>query len=67
MNNKKSAAYRQGLYVLIVLAVLTAVEFWVSTSFESAVVWLILIALLKTALIAQFFMHIYRLWREEEH
>jgi len=67
VNNKKSAAYRQGLYVLIVLAVLTAVEFWVSTSFESAVVWLILIALLKTALIAQFFMHIYRLWREEEH
>lgn len=67
MNNKKSAAYRQGLYVLIVLAVLTAVEFWVSTSFESAVVWLILIALLKTALIVQFFMHIYRLWREEEH
>jgi cytochrome c oxidase subunit 4 len=62
----KGSAYRQILLVFVVLAVLTVIEFIVSTTIGSAV-FLILIALAKAALIAQFFMHIYRLWRPEEH
>jgi len=30
-------------------------------------IFLLLIALVKAALIVQFFMHVYRLWREESH
>jgi cytochrome c oxidase subunit 4 len=63
---RKGSAYRQILIVFVVLAILTVVEFIVSTTIGSAV-FLILIALAKAALIAQFFMHIYRLWRPEEH
>jgi hypothetical protein len=50
----------------LVLAVLTALEYWVSISFNSGVL-LLIIALVKAALIIQNFMHIARLWREESH
>lgn len=66
-DEKKAAAYRVGVITLIILAVLTAVEFWVSTSFTGAIVALLIIALVKAALIVQNFMHISRLWREESH
>jgi hypothetical protein len=65
VNDRKAAAYRLGFITLIILAVLTAVEFWVSVSLGSAVL-LFIIALIKTAFIVQNFMHISRLWREEE-
>jgi hypothetical protein len=38
----------------------------VALAYPSAV-FLLLIALIKAAIIVQFFMHIYRLWREESH
>ena len=66
MNEAKSAAYRQILLVFLALAVLTAVEFVVSRQFNSTVI-LVLIALIKSGLIVNFFMHVYRLWREEKH
>ncbi len=62
----KSAAYRRGVYVFAVLALLTAVEYFVAISLHSTVL-LFIIALLKAAAIVQYFMHIYRLWREESH
>lgn len=62
----KSAAYRRGVYVFLVLVVLTIVEFFVGVSINS-VALLFILALLKAALIVQYFMHIYRLWREESH
>jgi hypothetical protein len=65
VNNRKAAAYRLGVVTLIILAVLTAIEFWVSIAIGSAVL-LFIIALIKTAFIVQNFMHISRLWREEE-
>lgn len=68
MEEKKTAAYRQGILVFILLAVLTIVEFFVSAWTDGSVVLLMIIAVLKAGIIAQFFMHIYRLWRaEEEH
>ncbi len=65
MSDRKAAAYRLGVITLIILAVLTAVEFWVGVSLNSAVL-LFIISLIKTAFIIQNFMHVSRLWREEE-
>ena len=67
MDERKAAAYRLGYITLIVLAVLTIVEFWIAVNIESRIVWLAIIALLKAGIIVQNFMHIYRLWREESH
>ena len=57
--------YRQVYLIFALLVVLTIVEFVIAATFNSAV-FLLLIALAKAGLIVQFFMHIYRLWRDEE-
>ena len=67
MEQKKKAEYRRNFYVVIPLALLTLVEFIIAINVEDAAVPLMLIALVKAGLIINFFMHIYRLWREEEH
>ncbi|WP_374689018.1 hypothetical protein [Promineifilum sp.] len=64
--DKKAAAYRLGLITLLILAVLTAAEYFVSIYLGSLVL-LFIIALVKAAIIVQNFMHIARLWREESH
>lgn len=66
MNDKKAAAYRLGLITMVILAVLTIIEFIVSIYLGSLVL-LFIIALVKAAVIIQNFMHITRLWREESH
>ncbi|MFW6067970.1 MAG: cytochrome C oxidase subunit IV family protein [Chloroflexota bacterium] len=66
MEERKAADFRQVYIIFVILAVLTAAEFIVSTNLNAPVL-LLLIALAKAALIVQFFMHVYRLWREEEH
>ncbi|HSM58675.1 MAG TPA: cytochrome C oxidase subunit IV family protein [Candidatus Sulfomarinibacteraceae bacterium] len=66
METKQAADFRRIYIVFVALAILTIAEFYVSTQWGSAV-FLILIALAKAALIVHFFMHVYRLWREEEH
>jgi caa(3)-type oxidase subunit IV len=63
----KRPAYRQIILVFLVLVVLTAIEFVVAINLDNAAVPLFLIALVKAGLIVQYFMHVYRLWREEEH
>lgn len=66
MNDRKAAAYRLGWITVLVLAVLTLAEFFV-TIYLGSLVLLFIIALVKAAIIAQNFMHISRLWREESH
>jgi cytochrome c oxidase subunit IV len=66
MDERKAAAYRTGVVTLIILGVLTIVEYFVSIYLGSAVL-LMIIALIKAAVIVQNFMHISRLWREESH
>ncbi len=66
MNDKKAAAYRLGLITLVILAVLTIAEYFVSIYLGSLVL-LFIIAVIKAAVIVQNFMHITRLWREESH
>ena len=65
MNEKKSAVYRQGLIVLVGLAVLTAVEYGVSF-LDAAFTALFIIGLFKAWLILQYYMHVAKLWSEEE-
>jgi len=63
---QKKAAWRQGNIVIGVLALLTIVEFLIAI-WQGTAVFLFIIALIKAALVVQFFMHAYRLWREESH
>lgn len=67
MEEKKKAENRRNIIVLVMLAALTAAEFWLAVNLDSPTVPLLIVSLLKAALIVQYFMHIYRLRREEEH
>ena len=49
-----------------VLAVLTIVEFVVADQTSSLAIMMIL-ALLKAVIVLNYFMHIYRLWRDDDH
>ncbi len=62
----RKAAYRQGLYVLVGLAVLTALELAVASLLEGSVVFLFVLALVKAGVILQYYMHLDRVWSEEE-
>jgi cytochrome c oxidase subunit 4 len=66
MNDKQRAAYRTGILVFLIVAVLTAVEFYLA-SVSGAVAGLFIIALIKAALIIRYFMHVNRMWSEEHH
>jgi hypothetical protein len=66
MSERRSAAYRQVLFIFILLAVLTGIEYVIAITIESAAL-LFVVALAKTGLIVNYFMHVYRLWRQEEH
>ncbi|GMR10095.1 MAG: hypothetical protein BMS9Abin28_0916 [Anaerolineae bacterium] len=63
MNDKKRAAYRMGVIVFLILAVLTAVEFYLA-SISGTVAGLFILALIKAALIIRYFMHVNRLWAD---
>ena len=65
-NKAKKEARRIGIYVFAALMVLTLIEFGVSVYLHSTV-GLFITMLLKSALIVYYFMHVYRLWREESH
>jgi cytochrome c oxidase subunit 4 len=62
----RKGAYRQGIYVFIGLAVLTALEFVIASVLAGSVVFLFVIALVKAGLIIQYYMHLERVWSEEE-
>lgn len=65
MAEGKKAAMRRGNIVLLILALLTIVEFGIALYMESTVL-LLIVALLKAAVVVWVFMHVYRLWRGEE-
>jgi caa(3)-type oxidase subunit IV len=67
VSEAKNAAQRTGLYVFLALLVLTIAESIVGSLETPITVLLLIIALVKAALIVYFFMHVYRLWREESH
>lgn len=67
MSDVKASAQRTGLYVFLALLVLTVAESIIGGLETPITVLLLIIALVKAALIVYFFMHVYRLWREESH
>lgn len=70
---KKRNAYMVGLIVAIGLAVLSLVEYYIAILPElypgtpQSPTALFLIAFIKAALVVYFFMHVYRLWRPDDH
>lgn len=62
----RKAAYRQGLLVLVGLAVLTAIEYAIAVLLEGATAILFIVALAKAGVILQYYMHVSRLGGEEE-
>jgi heme/copper-type cytochrome/quinol oxidase subunit 4 len=60
--SKKSDPMRIGWIVFGVLAVLTAVEIWVSLSVTSSLPYLVVTSLAKAALIVIYFMHVSEVW-----
>ena len=66
MDEKKKQAYKLGATVLIILAVLTALEFTVA-SFNFNWTWFLFgIAILKAWFVIRNYMHLPRLFNEEE-
>ncbi len=65
---RKTAIYREGIIVVVILAILTLVEYFaaITPPFGSFAILMIL-ALLKAILVVNFFMHIRSLWSEDEH
>jgi hypothetical protein len=62
----RKAAYRQGIYVFIGLAVLTAIEFGIALALEGSAALLFIAALAKAGLVIQYYMHLNNVWSEEE-
>ncbi len=56
--------YRTGIIIVLVLAVLTVIEFYIAIA-TASVVFLMLMAALKAILVIWFFMHVKRLWAPE--
>ena len=65
---RKTAIYREGIIVVVILAILTLVEYFaaITPPFGSFAILMIL-ALLKAILVVNFFMHIRSVWSEDEH
>jgi hypothetical protein len=65
LEEQKTEAYELGNNALLGLAVLTAAEFAFGVR-TGSLVPLFLIALIKGGMILNYFMHVTRLWSEEE-
>ncbi|GAB4523372.1 MAG: hypothetical protein Fur0018_06110 [Anaerolineales bacterium] len=67
MNDKKARAFRTGLIVMLVLAVLTVGEFYMGLTGAQWTAVFLAIAFIKASLVVRDYMHIGRLFGEEEH
>ncbi len=67
MENSEQSPYRLITIIFLILCVLTGVEYWLGALENPSAVFLMIIAFAKAALVVYFFMHIYRLWRGDEH
>ena len=62
----RKGGYRQGVMVLVGLAVLTVLEFVIAVILEGSVSLLFIVVLAKAGLILQYYMHVNSIWAEEE-
>ena len=57
---------RLGIWVITVLGLLTALEFWVAVTITTGLLGILsIIVLVKAALIVEYFMHYSQLWHRE--
>lgn len=65
---EQAATYNQASVVALVLAALTVLEAYMGANESlNSPVFLFIVAFIKAALVVYFFMHVYRLWREDDH
>jgi cytochrome c oxidase subunit III len=64
-NQDKSSMLNQGVFIFVYLGLLTLIEFGIAFTFKSTVL-LVVIALVKAAMVAYYYMHIYKLNAEHE-
>jgi cytochrome c oxidase subunit III len=64
-NQDKSSMLNQGVFIFVYLGLLTLIEFGIAITFKSTVL-LVVIALVKAAMVAYYYMHIYKLNAEHE-
>jgi len=62
---EKSSMLSQGVFIFVYLGILTAIEFGIALTFNSAVL-LVAIALVKAVLVVYYYMHVYKLNAEHE-
>jgi cytochrome c oxidase subunit IV len=66
-HSEKPAMQRQGVTILIGLAILTVVEYFVATGgLQASIFLIVLIALAKVAMIGSVFMHAGKLFQGDE-
>lgn len=61
----KRIPYFKGFAVLIVLGILTAIEYWLAVGDSPSTAALVVVALIKAAVIVNYYMHAGRLWDTE--
>lgn len=64
-SSTQTSRKRTGWLVIAGLAVLTGVEFWLSSAVRPALPYLTFIALVKAGLIIYYFMHVAQVWTQE--
>ncbi|MCI0713293.1 MAG: cytochrome C oxidase subunit IV family protein [Chloroflexi bacterium] len=64
---KKSPPYFKGFAVLVILGILTGIEYYFGTKESPSVIFLAVLALIKAAFIVNYYMNISRLWSTEDH
>jgi hypothetical protein len=60
---KQSSKVAIGWWIFLGLALVTAIEFWLSSSGAGSLGYLTVTSLVKAALIVHFFMHVSQSWR----
>ena len=65
-SSENGGRMRIGWIVFIALALLTAVEIWISVTFTPSLIYLLLTSIAKAALIVIYFMHVSEAWKAEE-
>lgn len=63
---RRSAAYRLSITVALILGVITIIEYFMALITTSAII-LLLLGLVKGYAVVVYYMHISRLWSDDEH
>ncbi len=65
LSERRRRAYLQGFIIIVILAALTALEFYIARTLNGSIPLLFVIGLTKTGLIVQYYMHLSHVWAEE--